>query len=61
MTKIQENNTAEIMETVLDEARSAYPEECIVELKSQEVGDVEENVERLKQWVTQWRKDRGLE
>ncbi|EPQ30057.1 uncharacterized protein PFL1_02174 [Pseudozyma flocculosa PF-1] len=61
LKKIQENNEAEIMGVVLDDARSSYPAEAIVELRSQESGDVEDNVERIIQWIHAWRKDRGLE
>ncbi|KDN48230.1 P-loop containing nucleoside triphosphate hydrolase protein [Tilletiaria anomala UBC 951] len=58
--KIQENNQAEIMQTVLEEARGAYPNEAIVELQNNNNDELEENAERLLQWIIQWRKDRGL-
>ena len=61
MKKIQENNEAEIMGVVADDARSSYPAEAVVELRSQEAGDVEENVERIVQWIAAWRQARGLE
>jgi adenylate kinase len=52
MKKIQENNTAEIMEVVLDEARSSYPPEIVVELKSESTDDLNANIARLVEWVT---------
>ncbi len=61
LKKIQENNEAEIMGVVADDARVSYPTEAIVELRSQEPGDVEENVDRIIQWIHAWRQARGLE
>ncbi|PWY98200.1 P-loop containing nucleoside triphosphate hydrolase protein [Testicularia cyperi] len=61
LNKIQENNEAEIMGVVADDARSSYPAEAIVELRSQESGDVEENVDRIIAWIHAWRQARGLE
>lgn len=60
MKKIQENNEAEIMQTVLEEARSSYAEEIVVELNSETPEDMDSNVERLVQWVANWRQQRGL-
>lgn len=57
LKKIQENNEAEIMQVVLDEARSSYPEEIVVELNSGSTEDLESNVARLTEWITQWKKD----
>ncbi|WWC87660.1 uncharacterized protein L201_002550 [Kwoniella dendrophila CBS 6074] len=58
--KITENVTAEIMETCLNETRESYDEEIIVELKSQgkEDDEIEDNVNRIVQWIEQWRIDR---
>jgi len=55
--KIEENMDVEIMEVLLQEARDAYDEEIVVELKSEEAEDVEGNCERLEQWVETWKKD----
>ena len=55
--KIQENNEAEIMQVVLEEARASYPEETVVELSSDSTEDLESNVSRLVEWVVQWEKD----
>jgi len=55
--KVEQNMDAEIMEVLLQEARDAYDEEIVVELHSDEVEQVESNVERLEAWVEQWKKD----
>ncbi|GAA5821898.1 hypothetical protein JCM10212_002450, partial [Sporobolomyces blumeae] len=57
LPKIQENNTAEIMEVVLNDARDSYAEEIVVELQSESPEQMDENVHRIVQWVEQWRKD----
>jgi len=49
----------EIMEVLLNEAREAYDEEIVVELRSEKAEDVEANVERIEQWITNWKKDHG--
>lgn len=48
------------MQTVLEEARSSYAEEIVVELNSETPEDMDSNVERLVQWVANWRQQRGL-
>ncbi|CAE6429380.1 unnamed protein product [Rhizoctonia solani] len=57
LQKIQENNTSEIMQTVLDEAKASYAEEIVVELKSENTEDLEANVARICAWVDNWMKD----
>ncbi|KAI0793386.1 P-loop containing nucleoside triphosphate hydrolase protein [Abortiporus biennis] len=57
LKKIQENNEAEIMEVVSDEARSSYAPEIVVELKSEGTEDLEANIARIVQWINAWRKD----
>ncbi|CAI6333341.1 unnamed protein product [Periconia digitata] len=56
--KLEENMDSEIMQVLLDEARESYKEEIVVELKSENADDVEANVDRVEQWVEQWKKDR---
>lgn len=55
LKKIQENNEAEIMQVVLEEARASYAEEIIVELKSETMEDLEANVTRMVEWVKAWK------
>mmetsp|Transcript_47687 Transcript_47687/g.118103 ORF Transcript_47687/g.118103 Transcript_47687/m.118103 type:complete len:185 (-) Transcript_47687:207-761(-) len=52
--KLTENVVAEIMQVVLDEAKEAYREEIVVELRSNTLEDLESNVERAAAWVQQW-------
>ncbi|KAK5716329.1 factor activating pos9 [Elasticomyces elasticus] len=57
--KLQENMDCEIMEVLLSEAREAYDENIVVELKSESTEDIDSNVERIEQWITNWKKDHG--
>ncbi|PSN59880.1 P-loop containing nucleoside triphosphate hydrolase protein [Corynespora cassiicola Philippines] len=59
--KLDENMDAEIMQVLLEEAREAYREEIVVELRSDGAEDVEGNVERVEQWVEVWRRDNAGE
>ena len=59
--KIAENNEAEIMGVVEDEARSAYPQEAIIVLPSETSDQLESHVERIVAWIRAWRQQRGLE
>ena len=45
------------MQTVLEEARGAYAEEIVVVLKSETTEDLENNVERIVQWITAWKQN----
>lgn len=55
--KREENMDAEIMEVLLEEAREAFDEEIVVEVRSDSGEEMEGNVERLEKWVEQWRRD----
>ncbi|KAI1617948.1 dTMP kinase [Exophiala viscosa] len=58
--KVQENMDAEIFGVVTEEAKEAWDEEGqVVELKSVEAEDIEDNAERIIQWVKIWVKDHG--
>ncbi|KAF6766337.1 AAA domain-containing protein [Ephemerocybe angulata] len=61
LKKIQENNEAEIMDVVIMEARDSYPEEIVVELKSESTEDLESNVARMIEWINQWQKNQAEE
>jgi len=43
------------MEVVLDEARSSYPAEIVVELRSESTDDLEANVSRIVEWINSWK------
>ena len=53
--KLQENVDAEIMEVVLDEARHSYESGVVVELQSDDIGDLDSNVDRILTWISHWR------
>lgn len=55
--KIQENLDCEIMEVILQEARDAYRSDIVVELQSNCVEEMEENIDRISAWVANWKKD----
>ncbi|POY71328.1 hypothetical protein BMF94_5640 [Rhodotorula taiwanensis] len=59
LNKIQENNEAEIMEVVLNDARESYAAEIVVEMQSEKPEDMEQNIERIVSWVQAWRADYG--
>ncbi|KAJ7900132.1 AAA domain-containing protein [Mycena olivaceomarginata] len=59
LKKIQENNEAEIMQVVLEEARESYPPEIVVELKSESTEDLEANIARIVDWIVVWKKERA--
>ncbi|KIX94214.1 uncharacterized protein Z520_09924 [Fonsecaea multimorphosa CBS 102226] len=59
-SKVQENMDAEIFGVVSEEAKEGWGEEeegRVVELKSVDADDIEENAERILQWVKNWIKD----
>lgn len=56
-SKMQENIDAEIMQVILDEAKSSYEEEIVIELNSDSIEQLEENVERIVQWKENWEKN----
>lgn len=42
------------MQVVMEEARSSYPAEIVVDLESETSDHLEANVERIIGWITQW-------
>ena len=57
--KLTENVECEIMQVVFEEARESYAEETVHKLDSNNVQEMESNVERVAQWLEQWRQDHG--
>lgn len=45
------------MGIVSDEARESYPSGVVVELESNTMEDLEENVARIVAWIEQWLKN----
>ncbi|KAI8895621.1 P-loop containing nucleoside triphosphate hydrolase protein [Globomyces pollinis-pini] len=52
--KIQENVECEIMQVVLLEAHESYKPEIVVELVSTTIEEMEDNVNRIENWVESW-------
>jgi adenylate kinase len=48
---------SEIMEVLLQEAKESYDEEIVVELQSVTTDEMESNVERIEQWLAQWKQN----
>ena len=55
--KRSQNMQCEIMQVVLDEAKDSYVQEIVVELKSNSIQDMEQNVDRVVSWYQQWIQD----
>lgn len=47
------------MQVLLEEARNAYDQEIVVELQSNEADDIETNIERIEDWLRNWRMSNG--
>lgn len=45
------------MNVVMDEARSSYAPEIVIELKSETTEDLESNVQRIVEWIKAWKRD----
>jgi len=52
--KVTENLECEIMQTVLEEAREAYPAEIVHECPSESLEHLEANVQRVVAWIPAW-------
>lgn len=61
LKKIQENNEAEIMNVVLEEAREAYAEEIVIPLQSESTEHLQSNVARIVKWIEAWQENQRLD
>lgn len=52
--KIQENVECEIMQVVLEEAKESYKSDILVVLTSNSLEEMESNVERIEEWVSNY-------
>ena len=43
------------MEVILQEARDAFNEQIVIELPSNSSDDMESNLQRIEQWIKQWK------
>ena len=48
---------SEIMDVLLQEAKDSYDEEIVVELQSVTADEMESNIERIEQWLEQWKQN----
>jgi adenylate kinase len=55
--KLIDNMDCEIFQTILEEAKSSYREEIVHELMSNTSHDLTENINRICQWLEQWKID----
>ncbi|KAJ3072814.1 hypothetical protein HDU98_002838 [Podochytrium sp. JEL0797] len=58
--KITENIDCEIMDIVKQEAAESYDEDVVVELQSNSLEDMEENVQRIETWIGNWRENNAI-
>jgi adenylate kinase len=49
------------MQVILEEARSSYVPEIIVELSSEHSQDLDSNVARILEWITEWTKTQEVD
>lgn len=55
--KLEDNIDCEIFETILEEARASYREEIVHELPNDDLDQLADNVNRICQWLEQWKID----
>jgi len=55
--KIQQNMDAEIFQELLEEAKRAFPVDIVQEVRSDDLQQLDENVDRIVTWVEAWKKD----
>ncbi|ODV97545.1 hypothetical protein PACTADRAFT_37213 [Pachysolen tannophilus NRRL Y-2460] len=56
-SKIDENLDVEIMDVIAQEAKESYVPEIVIELQSEQIENMNENVERIVTWFENWKKD----
>ncbi|KAF7387234.1 hypothetical protein HZH68_012911 [Vespula germanica] len=55
--KLEDNIDCEIFQTILEEAKASYRTEIVHELTSNTMDHVVDNVNRICQWIEQWKID----
>lgn len=50
----------EILAVIRDEAKESYDENIVHELPSNVPEDLEDNLEKIIQWIKAWKKDNGV-
>jgi adenylate kinase len=59
--KLNQNMDAEIMQVLLDEARGAFDPSIVMELRSNTMEDLDDNVETVVMRIEDWKRDHGNE
>ncbi|XP_013773338.1 adenylate kinase isoenzyme 6-like [Limulus polyphemus] len=57
--KLENNIQCEFFQTLIDEARGSYNNKIVYELPSNTPDDMEDNVEKICQWINQWKMQNG--
>lgn len=55
--KLEDNIDCEIFQTILEEAKASYRTEIVHELTSNTMEQVIDNINRICQWIEQWKID----
>jgi adenylate kinase len=55
--KLEDNVQCEIFQTILDEAKESYPPQIVFELQSNNPDDMENNIEKITQWIDQYKQN----
>jgi adenylate kinase len=53
---LEENLDVEIFGTLLEEAKEAYDDGIVIDLKSENEDDIEGNCARIVAWIAEWKK-----
>ncbi|XP_076331747.1 adenylate kinase isoenzyme 6 [Tachypleus tridentatus] len=53
--KLESNVQCEIFQTLLDEAKESYDTQIVHELQSNTPDDLEDNIEKISEWINQWK------
>jgi adenylate kinase len=59
--KKNENIECEIMQVVLEEARESYDPNMVHELQSNDLNDLDSNIERIAQWLDNWKSNNNYQ
>ncbi|MCL4135788.1 UNVERIFIED_CONTAM: hypothetical protein GTU68_063655 [Idotea baltica] len=58
--KLSDNMECEIMAVIRDEAKESYDEHLVHELPSNTPEDLEDNLQRILDWIKAWNRDNGI-
>lgn len=53
--KLSDNLECEIFQTILEEAQDSYRSEIVHELPSNTADEMENNVEKINDWIAHWK------